>query len=431
VSRAPQETLLPNGVRVVTQEVEHARSAAAGLYLLRGSRDEAPREGGLTHLLAHLVFKGTRARVAGGRARSVRDVAEEMDRLGGDLDAWTHREATGFEIEVLPESLPRALDLLSDLVARPALEAEELEREREVVREEIRGVEDDPAEVVDDMWSAWSFPDHPLGRPILGTEEQLDARTAEQLGAFFGERHRGGCLLACAAGRVRHGEVVDALARGLGELAPGRPALGPSAPPPRRGIRTARREHLEQAHVVLSQPGLAAADPRQEVLDLLVVVLGEGSASRLWQRIREEEGLAYDVELASSSYRETGRLVFETSAAPDRLRPILRIVEEESRSLRRTGPGADELERAREYLRTGLVLAWEGAGAHLDALSEGLVVHGRPVPLEERLERLDAVTAEQVHELACLLLGDPRRGLVVLGPPRMPRLTDEDLGPSA
>jgi predicted Zn-dependent peptidase len=429
VSSSVRESRLPNGLRIVTEELPHARSAAAGLYVLRGSRDESWEQAGLSHLLEHLLFKGTAARPGRPEGRSLRAIAEEIDRLGGELDAWTQVESTGFELEVLPESLDRALDLLGDLVGRPELDQRELEREREVVREEIRGVEDDPDDLLEELWAAWSFPEHPLGRPILGTEAQLDARDAAGLRRFWQDRHRGGCLLACAAGRVEHEAVVARLAEGLGHLPAGAPARGPAAPVQRRGVFVKRKEHLEQAHLVFSMPGLPEADPRAPVLELLAVLLGDGNASRLWQRVREEEGLAYDIGVSTSDYRDTGRFVVEASSAAERVRPILRLVHEELADLAAHGPREEELERVREHVRTGLVLSWEGAGAHLDALAGDLVVHGRAVPLEEHLQHLAAVSREQVHALAGELFAAEARGLVVLGPGDLPELSEGDLQP--
>ena len=424
-----RESRLPNGLRIVTEELPHAGSVAAGLYLMRGSRDETLEQAGLSHLLEHLLFKGTRAEPGRRQGRSLRSIAEEIDRLGGALDAWTQIETTGFELEVLPESLDRALDLLCDLVGRPALDQAELKREVEVVREEIRGVEDDPDELLEELWFAWSFPEHPLGRPILGTEAQLDQRDAAGIRSFWEARHRGGCLLACVAGRLEHEAVVARLSDGLGHLPAGAPEPGPAAPEQRRGVVVTRREHLEQAHLIFSMPGLPEADPRQPALELLAVVLGDGNASRLWQRVREEEGLAYDISVSTSDYRDTGRFLVETSAAPDRLRPILALVHEELADLASRGPNRDELERVREHLRTGLVLAWEGAGAHLDALADDCLVHGRVISLSEHLERLEGVTQAQVHELAAELFTDERRGMVVLGPSATPALDEADLGP--
>ena len=429
MSESLRESRLPSGLRVVTLAVPEARSAAAGLYLLRGSRDETESQGGLTHLLEHLLFKGTRPGPGGEPGRSARELACAIDALGGGLDAWTRHESLGLEVEVLPESLPDALALLAELLSRPTLEPADLEREREVIREEIRSVEDDPVEAVDEAWSRRAFPGHPLGRPILGTEEQLDGRTAEELRGFHASRLAPGVLLACAAGRLEHEEVLAAWSPLAALPARDAPPAGPEAPAPRRGLWVRRKESLEQAQLILALPGLAAADPRQEALDLLLVLLGEGNSSRLWQRVREEEALAYDVGTSAVDHRDCGRVLVEAAAAPARLRPILRVVREELDALRREGPDEEELERARLNLRTGLVLSREGAGEHLDALVDDLVIEGRHVPLDERLKRLEAVTREQVHALARELFGDERRSLVVLGPPETPKLGDEELGP--
>lgn len=410
-----RRSVLPNGVTVLTEEMPHVRTAAFAVYLEQGSRDEEAQESGLSHFLEHFVFRGTLPR-HDGPGRSPRDIAVETDLLGGDVDAWTDRESTCYSVEVASDLLPRAMDLVMDLVARPRLDAAELERERSVIREEIRGIDEDSEELAFDLAAGLYWPAHPLGRPVQGTIESVDSFTADRVAAFWAKKHAGSNLLVCAAGRLAHDEIVEAVGAGLGELPAAAPSDGPPAPPAASGRVVEELGHLEQAHVVLSLPGLASTDPEMPVMAVLATALGGGMSSRLWQRIREDEGLAYDVSLGHEALRDCGRLSFHAVTSPEHVARTLAIYEEEVAALREHGLSSDELERVKQGLRSGMVLGQEGPGERLGELAWGEIVHGRHLTLDDRLARLAGVSVERVAALARRVLADGRRSLVVVTP---------------
>ena len=412
-----RRTVLPNGVTVLTEAMPHVRSAAFGVHLAQGSRDETRSENGLSHFLEHFVFRGTLPRDGSSSGRSARDIAVETDLMGGELDAWTGRESTSYGVEVAAELLPRGADLVMDMVARPALEGgETFARERAVVREEMRGYEDDVAEAAFSLAAALFWPRHPLGRPVEGTPKSLDAFTPEAVREFWQRKHVGRNLLACAAGRIVHEEVVELVRSGLGGLPEGAPRKLRRPPEATRTTRVRRRRHLEQAHVIQSLPGLASGSEDMPAMALLATALGGGMSSRLWQRIREDEGLAYSVSLDHDGYRDCGRLCFYTVTAPQNAARALAIFEEEAGAVQRGALSDDEIERARQGLRSGMVLGMESPGERIDELAWSQMVFGRHVSLDERLDRLAAVTRAEVLDLSRRIFSDPRRNLVILTP---------------
>lgn len=427
--RRVRRTTHSNGLLVLTEEMPHVRTAAFAVLCRQGSRDERPFEQGLSHFLEHFLFRGTRPRRPGQPGRTGPEIAAESDLLGGEIDAFTHRESTCYSAEVVADLLPRAITLISDLVGRPALRAADLERERAVVKEEIRGYEESVPEHVNEMALDLFWPRHPLGRPIEGTLRSVDAFTPSRVRAFWRRRHAGGNLIACAAGNLRHAEVVAAVREGLGELPGGAPPAGPRAPRPARGIKVMRRAYLEQAHVIVGMPGLPSAHPDSWTLSILVAALGGSLSSRLWMRIRELEGLAYDLGFTHASYRDAGRLALSSMTGPEHVRRLLDIFEEETARIAREDVAADEFDRARHYVRGGMILGLETPAARLSELAGSELTFGRHVPLEEHLRRLDAVTPRRVRELAARLLKDDRRSLVVMGPRDTPAITSRMLGP--
>ena len=409
-------TVIANGVTVVTEEMPRARSVAFAALTRQGSRDERRSENGLSHFLEHFVFRGTRpwARVPGGR--TLRDVSIETDLLGGEMDAWTGRESTCYSAEVAAELFERAALLVCDMVARPSLPERDLERERSVIREEMRGYDEDPSERAFIHASRMWWPGHPLGRRVEGTPRSLAAFTLADVAGFWERKHAGANIVCCAAGRVTHEQVVALVAESLGALPPRAPRSGPPAGDPVRGIKLERRARLEQAQVVLSMPGLASSDESLSTLAILVTALGGGMSSRLWQRIREEEGLAYTLSLDHEGYRDCGRTQFHAVCAPENAARVLRLFREEADAVRGALLPDDEFARVTQGIRSGIVLGTESPADRLDDLYWSELVHRRPVTLDERLAKLARVTPDDVLRLAGRLLADPRRLLVVVSP---------------
>jgi len=419
-----RRTELPSGLVVLTEEMPWVRTAAVAVHVLSGSRDEGEGQGGMAHFLEHFLFRGTSDR-PGGRARTALEIATEIDELGGAVDAYTTRESASYGAAVASEALPQAARLLADLIGGPALPADDLERERAVVREELRGYDDSPVDLAFDLSMGLQWPDHPLGRPVQGREEDVERLTLDGVRAAWERAHVRANLLVVAAGALEHDAVVALVEEGLGGLPSGPVPRGPVAPAPGRRVVVERRAHLEQAQVVLSLPGLPLGHPDETALEVLTTALGDGLSSRLWQRVREREGLAYDISLSPVAFRDAGRVVLHAGAAAENVERLLAIVRAELDDVRREGLRPRELDRARACLRSGLVLGLEGPGARASELAAGQVVHGRPVPLEEQLGWVDAVTADGVAALADRLFSDPARTLLVLGPDDVPDLADD------
>src|SRR5687768_4679628 len=293
-----QTTKLPNGIAVLTEHMPGLRSVTAGIWVRRGSRHESAELNGICHFIEHAVFKGT-------RHRSARDIAVETDRLGGHLDAYTTHEMTGFTTKVADTALPQAMDLLADLVSRPRFDQEDLEREQKVVLEEMKMVEDTPDELLGELFNAAYFPDQPLGRPIEGTETTVSSFNHATTSAFHAREFSPQNLVVAAAGNVEHARLVEMVERGFADLTrrvnggSNSPLGTNSSPLPAAPILIEQKKELEQAHLIIAAPWPTARSEDRYAASLLASVMGGGTSSRLWQRIREERGLAYSVDRKS------------------------------------------------------------------------------------------------------------------------------------
>lgn len=402
-------TELDGGLSVLTEPVQGVRSASVGVWVRYGSADEAPDDLGVAHLLEHMVFKGT------GR-RTARDLALALERLGGSLDAYTSREHTAYQARVLDEHLDTALDVVADLVADPQLRGEDLEIEREVVLEEISTVEDTPDDLVFEVHTEALWPGHSYGHSILGTRETVSALTAGDLRRVHAAAYRRPNLVVAATGAVEHERVVEAVAR-LFEPVPdgGARPLVPEAPPASAEERLVERPGA-QTHVVLGGRTVRHADPRRFPLVLLSNALGGGMSSRLFQRVREDLGLAYAVYTFQSFYRTAGSMGVYVGTRPEWADRAVEVIREELRAVARGGLGSEELEDAKGQVKGQMVLGLESPGGRLYrlALQE---LYGEPHrTVDELTARIDAVTQDEIREVAGEYL-DPERWLTVrLGP---------------
>jgi predicted Zn-dependent peptidase len=408
VSRA----LLPGGVRVLTETVPGVRSVSLGIWVGTGSRDETPAQAGAAHYLEHLLFKGTRRRTAA-------EIAEAFDAVGGELNAFTAKEHTCFYAHVLDDDLPMALDVLADVVTDAVLDPAHVELERNVVLEEIAIRDDDPEDLVGELFDEALFGDHPLGRPIIGSEESVRSMKREVLHGFWRARYTAPRLVLAAAGNLVHGHVVDLAAvalHGAGERAgPAGPApLRTPDPPVREGGRLALRpDDCEQAHLMLGVPALSRHDPRRPALSVLNAALGGGPSSRLFQQVREERGLAYSVYSTSAAYADAGSLAVYAGCAPERLGEVATVVRGVLAAVAADGLTAAEVTRAKGSLRGGLVLGSEDTPSRMNRIGRSEVDHGRQRPLAESLARIDAVADEDVTAVARELLAQPLTAAVV------------------
>ncbi|MEM6945028.1 MAG: pitrilysin family protein, partial [Pseudomonadota bacterium] len=390
-------TTLPNGFRVVTERMPGIHSACIGVWIEAGARHEEAGENGVAHFLEHMAFKGT------GR-RSAQMIAEEIEDVGGHLNAYTSRERTAFYARVMKEDVPRAISIIADILLDPSLDPQEMELERGVILSEIGLAHDTPDDIIFDWLQETAFPGHPLGRSILGTAEGVSAFGREALAGFIGREYRPGRMILSAAGAVDHAEIV-ALAESLfGRMEPG-PAAVEHPATFGGGERRVVRE-FEQAHFCLGLEAPGYRDGRHYAAQIAATTLGGGMSSRLFQEAREKRGLCYTIFAQAGSYAETGLLTVYAGTSAEALGELMRLTAEEIH--RAAGDlSAAELERARAQVRAGLVMGVEGASARAERLAASVAIWGRPVPLDETLERIAGVTLEETRSAITGFLSRP------------------------
>jgi predicted Zn-dependent peptidase len=400
---------LDNGLTLLTETMPHVRSVSLGVWLRLGSRHEPADVNGISHFIEHLVFKGTDTRTA-------RDIALTADSVGMQLDAFTTKEYTCFYAKMLDEHLPRAVDLLADIVQHPRFDPEELERERQVVMEEIRMVEDTPDELIYDLFSSHFYPTHPLGRPIQGTEETVGGMSRRRLLGFFRRAYRPEKMLIVAAGNLKHARLCRMVRNAFAGMETGNGAQPRLRPPRARGgIVRRNKKELEQLHLLLGLPAYPESYEDRYALFVLNAMLGGTMSSRLFQKIREERGLVYSVYSGLNAFMDCGFLMVAAATSPRRGTEVVRLTLDEMDDLRQAGPGDDELRVAKEHLKGSLMLSLESTSSRMSNLARQEMYFGRQLTLEEILRRIDAVTGEQVRELSRDLFSGRGLGLAAVG----------------
>jgi predicted Zn-dependent peptidase len=408
-------TVLPGGLRVITESLPAVRSAALGIWAGVGSRDEDLDHAGATHYLEHLLFKGTARRTA-------LEISAAMDAVGGELNAFTAKEYTCYYARVLDADLPLAIDILSDMVTSSLIEPKDVDAERGVILEEIAMNDDDPADTVHEAFAAQLFGDSPLGRPILGSTESINSITRGQIAEHYAARYTPDNLVIAAAGSLRHDEVVDLVAAAFGSAlggdtapqAPRVPGLGTVAPPTATGIKLVSRT-IEQANLVLGCPGMSRTDERRFALGVLNAALGGGMSSRLFQEIRENRGLAYSVFSFSSQHYDTGIWGIYAGCLPAKADEVLSICRDEIAKVISGGLTDAELERGKGQLRGSIVLGLEDPSSRMSRLGKSDLVYPRLEPVDEILAAVEGVTHDDVRAVAAAILSRPKT-LAVVGP---------------
>ncbi|GAA4712732.1 pitrilysin family protein [Pseudonocardia yuanmonensis] len=396
-------------MRVLTEQVPGVRSVALGIWIAIGSRDERPEQAGAAHYLEHLLFKGTGRRTAQG-------IAEEMDAVGGELNAFTAKEHTCYYAHVLDEDLPLALDVLADVVTNAELAHTDVELERGVVLEEIAMRDDDPEDLLGELFDETIFAAHPLGRPVIGSEESIRGMSRETLHDFWRGEYTTPRMVVAAAGNLDHGHVADLAAKALGdgpEVAPVGPRPAGRGRLPARRALALRTDDSEQAHLMLGVPGLDRHDERRPVLAVLNAALGGGLSSRLFQQVREQRGLAYQVYSAQTCYADAGTFSVYAGCAPERLGEVVAVVRDVLAGVAAEGLTDVEVVRAKGSLRGGTVLGLEDPSSRMNRLGRSELDHGRQRSISESLARIDAVTPAQVAGLAAELLAQELTAAVV------------------
>ncbi|MFR9751812.1 M16 family metallopeptidase [Nocardia sp. 004] len=413
-----RRTVLPGGLRVVTEHLPGVRSASIGIWVGVGSRDEGPTVAGAAHFLEHLLFKAT-------PTRSARGIAEAMDAVGGELNAFTAKEQTCYYAHVLDEDLPLAVDMVSDVVLNGLCRAQDVDVERQVVLEEIAMRDDDPEDLVGDAFLTALFGDHPIGRPVIGSVDSIEAMRAAQLRSFHMRRYRPDQMVVAVAGNVEHDRTVELVHRAFADR------LDPAATPaPRREGRFRPRgapvlhwshRDSEQAHLVLGVRAFGRHEgQRRWPLSVLNTVVGGGLSSRLFQRIREERGLAYSVYSSVDTFADTGAFSVYIGCQPENLGTVAALARGVLEEVAADGISAAECVRAKGSLRGGLVLGLEDSASRMNRLGRSELSYGNHRSVSETLDRIDAVTTDEVSDVARTLLARPF-AVAVAGPYRRTR----------
>ena len=408
-------TVLPGGLRVITESLPAVRSAAFGIWAGVGSRDEVGGHIGATHYLEHLLFKGTRRRTA-------LDISAAMDAVGGELNAFTAKEYTCYYARVLDADLPLAIDVLSDMVTGSLIEPKEVDAERGVILEEIAMNDDDPTDTVHEAFAAQLFGDTPLGRPILGSVDSINAITREEIATHYAAKYTPDHLVVAAAGRVDHDEVVELTRAAFGpvltgDAAPVAPRLAgdvPSWGEPGTGVRLVSRT-IEQANLVLGCEGLARTDERKYALGVLNAALGGGMSSRLFQEVREKRGLAYSVYSFSSQHADTGVWGVYVGCLPAKADEVLAICRDEIAKVIDSGLTDAELDRGKGQLRGSIVLGLEDPSSRMSRLGKSELVYPDLEPVDTILAAIEAVSHDAIRAIAADVLARPK-ALAVVGP---------------
>ncbi len=400
--------VLDNGLTVLTERMPHVRSVSMGVWVKTGSRSETPELNGVAHFVEHLLFKGTRRRTA-------EEIAKEVDSIGGHLDAFTGKETACYSAKVLDDHLPLAFDILSDLVLNPRFDPDEMERERCVVLEEIKMEEDSPDDLVCEIFTQNFWRDQPLGRPILGTRGTVSRLDRGRVADFFREHYTPDQLVVSAAGHLDHRDILDLSLQHFGHLEgrSNRRALDPANPCYPISLRTKRE--LEQAHICLGVPGCALTDRNRFGFYLLSTILGAGMSSRLFQNIRERQGLAYAIYSGLSSFRDTGCLSVFAGTSLENAGRVVGSIVREFRNLKEHRVQGEELRRAKDHLKGSLLLSLESSSSRMSNLARQELYFGEYTPPQETILEIDRVSADEVQALACSVFDTRQVALTVLG----------------
>lgn len=412
--------VLPSGLTVLIETLPYVRSVALGYYLRSGSAVESVEHSGASHFLEHLVFKGT-------ERRSTSDIAQVIDILGGDVDAFTGKEYTSFYAHVLDEQVMTALDLLTDILVSPRFSAEDLESERSVILEEIKMVEDTPDDLVHEIFVGAFWPDHPLGRPILGTEETVRTLGREKILEHYRETFHPANVIFCASGNVRPEQLIPFLEKAFPEesAAPKRRDWAP--PTPYQHVIVREKRELEQVHLCLGSRGLPQQDEGRYAAAIFNTVLGGGMSSRLFQRIREKEGLVYTVMSYHNAYLHGGYEAIYAACVPKNLKRVLSITLEEMRRIRHEAITDDELAAAKLHLKGSILLSLESTVSRMSGMARQEYYFGRQFSPDDIIERVDAVTHDDIRRVAGAIVDPESLSLTILGNVKSPGLTPESL----
>ena len=412
--------VLPSGLTVLIETLPYVRSVSLGYTLRSGSAVESEEHGGASHFLEHLVFKGT-------QSRNTAEIASIIDMLGGDVDAFTGKEYTSFYAHVLDEQVLAALDLLTDIVVGPRFSEDDVEMERGVILEEIRMVEDTPDDLVHEIFVTSFWPDHPLGRPILGTEETVTQLERQQIVAHYAETFHPSNMIFCASGNVRPEQIIPFLEKSF--PVESLPAMRRewTAPHPKQHVILREKHELEQVHLCLGSRGYPQQFNERYAAALFNTILGGGMSSRLFQRIREKEGLVYSVLSYHNGYLHGGYEAVYAACAPKNLPRVLDLTLEEMRKIKTSGATEAELSSAKLHLKGSILLSLESTVSRMSGMARQEYYFGRQFSADEIIEHIDAVTLDAIQEVAQTIVDPGSLSLTLLGNLKSPGISTEAL----
>jgi predicted Zn-dependent peptidase len=413
-------TRLPSGIRVLSEELADLPSVTLGIWVENGSRYESSEQAGISHFLEHLFFKGTERRTAA-------QIAQEIDAVGGVVNAFTSKEYTCYYAKVLAEHLPVALDVLGDIFLHSRFAEDEIERERSVILQEISQAEDTPDDYVHDLFGLAFWPGHPLSRPVAGSAATVGPLRRDDFLRFLEARYRPDRVLLSAAGRVNHAELVDVVERTFGALAGSSSPDPPHPPEPRAGL-TIHPKPLEQVHVCLGVPGIAQTDPDRYAAHVLNQALGGGMSSRLFQEVRERRGKAYTVYSFLPSFHDGGYLGVYVGTSAEWVREVLGVIQAELRKVAADGLQPDELQRTKNQIKGSMLLGLETSDSRMSRIARNEIYFHRDVPLAEIAAGVDAVTNDAVVRVAQGMFAPGALAVTILGDLKDERLDAEALG---
>jgi predicted Zn-dependent peptidase len=413
-------TTLPNGMKVITEAMSHVRSVSVGVWIGTGSRRETPEQNGVSHFIEHMLFKGT-------ATRSAEDIARSVDSLGGNLDAFTGKELVCYNTKVLDEHLPIAMDILSDLVLNPAFREDDIEKEKGVILEEIKMDADNPDYLVHETFTSNFWKGHALGRPILGTRDTVKKLSRDVIAQYYGEIYTPENMLVTAAGNLTHERLVSLVGEGFEKVKKGGPVPDQPKPATHAQIALKTKKDLEQVHVCLGVPCYPIPHEDRFICYVLNTVLGGGMSSRLFQNIRERQGLAYSVFSELNPYTDTGCLAVYAGTSLESAKKVVDCVLKEFSELKQQIVPAEELRRAKDHLKGSLMLSLESTSSRMSNLARQEMHFGRFFSLDELVESIEKVTSDEVQRVAQDFFKSDDIALTVLGNLNGFKVTREDL----
>lgn len=414
-----RRTVLANGVRLATERMSHVRSVAIGIWLTRGSRHEPAEHPGIAHFVEHMLFKGT-------PTRNAEEIAQQVDSIGGQIDAFTSKEYAGYYLKVLDEHLPLAVDILSDLICNPLFAEDDIEREKKVILEEIKMVEDTPDDLVHELFAEGFWLNHPLGRPILGTPASVSGLTQTTLKQYFADTYCASNFVVVAVGNLEHAHVQSLLEKAL-ENAPHKGSAADSSAPVVAPVIQVRKKELEQSHIVFGTEALPQHHPDRYAGYALNTTLGGSMSSRLFQNVREKRGLAYSVFSGLSAYQDAGALSIYAGCANDAVAELIDVVVAEIRQMKAGGLSPLELRRAKDHLKGSLMLGLESTSSRMSHLARQEMYREHTFSLDDMLAAIERVSEADVLKLADRFFTNGSLAVTVLGNVNGLQVTKEQL----